>query len=162
MRSRGLEITGVEPRPDLVERLLAELPEWFGIEEAVRVYVQRSTALPTYTAWLEGTPVGALVVEQHGPSTAEMDVLAVERRLHRHGVGRALVEHAENDLRRSGTSYLQVKTLGASDPSPEYAATRRFYEALGYCGVEEFAPGTVWPGDPCLLMVKHLGCSGPS
>ncbi|HSK23750.1 MAG TPA: hypothetical protein VK906_11265 [Egicoccus sp.] len=46
--------------------------------------------------------------------------------------------------------------LGASRPSQEYAATRAFYEALGYEGIEEFAADTIWPGNPCLMMVKHL------
>jgi hypothetical protein len=54
---------------------------------------------------------------------------------------------------------VQVETLGAPHDSPEYAATRRFYEVLGYQGLEEYLADTLWPGNPCLVMVKHLGCS---
>jgi GNAT superfamily N-acetyltransferase len=147
------------PRPEVVDALLRELPEWFGIDEAIEEYVTRSAQLPTYTAVLDGDPVGVLVLEPHSDRVAELYVLATVRRLHRRGIGRALVEAAERDLARAGTTYVQVKTLGTSHPSPEYAATRRFYEALGYQGLEEYPADTLWPGNPCLVMVKHLGCS---
>lgn len=91
-------------------------------------------------------------------SRSELSVLATARRLHRRGIGRALVEAAEGDLARAGTTYVQVKTLGASYPSPAYASTRRFFEALGYQGLEEFPADAIWPGNPCLIMVKHLAC----
>jgi GNAT superfamily N-acetyltransferase len=148
------------PRPGLVGSLLRDLPEWFGIEEAIREYVTRSADLPTYTASLDGEPVGVLVLERHNDRVAELYVLAAARRRHRQGVGRALVEAAERDLVRTGTNYLQVKTLGASHPSEAYAATRAFYGALGYQALEEYPADTIWPGNPCLVMVKHLVCSG--
>jgi ribosomal protein S18 acetylase RimI-like enzyme len=147
------------PRPDVVGSLLRDLPEWFGIEEAILEYVTRSAELPAYVAILEGVPVGVLVVEHHDDRSAEMYVLAVSRQVHRQGVGRALVEAAERDLARAGTAYLQAKTLGASHPAGEYAATRAFYAALGYQALEEFPADTLWPGNPCLVMVKHLECT---
>jgi hypothetical protein len=63
---------------------------------------------------------------------------------------------AEQDMHTQGVEFMQVKTLGAAHPSPEYAATRQFYEALGYRPLEEFDADTLWPGNPCLLMVKTL------
>lgn len=146
------------PAPGIVDTLLRELPEWFGIEEAIVEYVDRSGELPAYVASLGDDPVGVLVIEQHNPAAAEMYVLAVRRRSHRRGVGRALVEAAERDLRADGSQFLQVKTLGEGRPSPEYDDTRRFYEALGYRPLEEFPTDSLWPGNPCLLMVKHLSC----
>ncbi len=148
-----------QPRPEVVADLLRGLPEWFGIEEAITAYVTRSADLPTYVATLDGRAVGVLVLEHHDDRLAEMYVLAVDRRHHRRGVGRALVGAAEADLARAGTAYLQVKTLGPSHPSPEYAATRAFYRALGYQGLEELPADTLWPGNPCLVMVKHLACT---
>ena len=50
----------------------------------------------------------------------------------------------------------QVKTLAASHPSPEYAQTRAFYEALGYVPLEVFP--TLWAAHlPVLQLVKALG-----
>jgi ribosomal protein S18 acetylase RimI-like enzyme len=155
----ALRIEREGSRPEVVDALLRELPEWFGIDEAIEAYVARSAQLPTYTAVLDGEPVGVLVLEHHSDRVTELYVLATARRLHRRGIGRALIEAAERDLVRAGTAYVQVKTLGTSHPSPEYVATRRFYEALDYQGLEEYPADTLWPGNPCLVMVKHLGCS---
>ena len=48
-----------------------------------------------------------------------------------------------------------MKTLAATQPDPNYAATRHFYEALGFLPVEVFP--TLWDArNPCLLMVKPL------
>jgi ribosomal protein S18 acetylase RimI-like enzyme len=159
MRDAEVSIAGQRARPEVVEALLRGLPEWFGIEEAIDEYVRRSATLPTYVASDAGTPVGVLVIEHHAATSAEMYVLAVHRDHHRAGIGRALVDQAERDLRASGTRFLQVKTLGPSHPSPEYDATRRFYEALGYVGIEEHPSDVLWPGNPCLVMVKHLACA---
>ena len=145
--------------PEVVEELLRGLPEWFGHEAAILAYAERAGHHPTFTAVEDGRRLGVLVLRAHSAVTAEMDVLAVHRDHHRRGIGSALVAAVEADLRGRGADYLQVKTLGSSRPSPEYELTRRFYLALGYTPIEEFAAGTVWEDDPCLLLVKHLPCN---
>jgi hypothetical protein len=50
--------------------------------------------------------------------------------------------------------YLQVKTLGPSQPDEDYQKTLRFYVALGFTPLEEFR--SLWPENPCLLLVKSL------
>ena len=144
--------------PDVVADLLRGLPEWFGHQDALLGYAERAGRQPTFTVVEDGRCLGVLVLRDHGEATAEMDVLAVRRDQHRRGIGRALVTAAEADLRGRGIDFLQVKTLGSSRPSPEYELTRRFYLALGYTPIEEFAAGTVWEDDPCLLLVRHLAC----
>jgi len=144
--------------PEVVEALLRGLPEWFGLEDALLGYVERAGHQPTFTAVEGPRCLGVLVLRAHSEVAAEMDVLAVHRDHHRRGIGTALVAAAEADLRGRGVDFLQVKTLGSSRPSPEYELTRRFYLSLGYTPIEEFAAGTVWDDDPCLLLVKHLAC----
>ncbi|HEY7226391.1 MAG TPA: GNAT family N-acetyltransferase [Micromonosporaceae bacterium] len=102
----------------------------------------------------EDAPVGVLLATRHFPSSAEIHLMAVDRPWHRQGVGRALVAALEQDLVTDGGRLLQVKTLGPSHPSAEYARTRAFYEALGFLPVEELRE--LWPGNPCLVMVKPL------
>lgn len=142
--------------PAAVRRLLDGLPEWFGIAAAVEEYVRAADRLPTLLARpADGAPpVGALLLERHFPGSAEIHLMAVERSWHRRGVGRALIEAAERSAARDGVALMSVKTLGPSHPDPGYADTRRFYAALGYQPVEELLD--LWPGDPCLLMVKPL------
>ncbi len=66
-------------------------------------------------------------------------------------MGTALLARLEDELRADGVRYLQVKTLGPSQPDEEYAATRAFYEARGFVPIEEFID--FWDDEP-MLMVK--------
>ena len=63
--------------------------------------------------------------------------MAVLPESHRQGAGRALLAAAEAYLSATAVEFLQVKTLGPSDPSEEYARTRAFYEAMGFVPLEE-------------------------
>lgn len=155
------------PVPDDVERLLRGLPAWFGIDEANAEYVEAARRLPTYVATAnDGTQpptiVGVCLVEHHNEHSSEIHLLAVDHDHHRRGIGRSLLERVEQDLTRAGREFLQVKTLGSAHPSPEYAATRHFYEALGYRALQEFPADEMWPGNPCLVMVKALGRTTPA
>jgi GNAT superfamily N-acetyltransferase len=73
---------------------------------------------------------------------------------HRQGVGRALIEVAQDHLRVDGVRYLQVKTLGMSHADAGYQRTRAFYLALGFAPLEEF--DNLWSDHPALLLVKCL------
>lgn len=151
-------ITRNRQDPDAVARLLAALPGWFGVESANAAYVDAAHRLPTYLA-TDGddgtsTVVGALLVERRFPTTAEIHLLLVDPARHRQGIGRALVAAVEADLAADGVRLLTVKTLGPSHPDEGYALTRRFYAALGFLPVDELHG--VWPGNPCLVMVKTL------
>ena len=81
--------------------------------------------------------------------------MAVLPEAHHQGVGRSLMGHANKWLKRQNIQYLQVKTLGPSDPDKSYAKTRLFYEAVGFIPLEEFKQ--IWDEDnPCLITVKKL------
>jgi GNAT superfamily N-acetyltransferase len=156
-------VTSGEQDPDTVGRLLRLLPDWFGIESANAHYVAKARDLPTYLAWptppspapgTAGHPVGVLLVARHFAGSAEIYLMAVEPALHRRGIGRALVEALEADLRGDGVELLQVKTLGPSLPDASYERTRRFYARMGFRPLEEIPD--LWPGNPCLIMVKVL------
>ena len=127
-----LDVVRDQQDPQAVETLLRSLPDWFGIDRAIVGYVDDARRLPTYLAVQDGAVVGALLLSRHFPVAAEVHLMAVEPSRHRRGIGRALLEAAEADLRAGGTRWLQVKTLGPSRPSAAYAATRAFYEACGF------------------------------
>jgi ribosomal protein S18 acetylase RimI-like enzyme len=154
MRIRVSIITGGH-WPDAVSDLLGGLPDWFGIEESVRGYIDAARTLPSIAAEVDGDVVGVCVLRPHTPVAAEIELLAVRRDLHRGGIGRRLVGRAEADLVAAGVRLLQVKTRGPSGESEPYARTRRFYEALGFLPLEERSD--IWgPENPCLILVKPL------
>jgi GNAT superfamily N-acetyltransferase len=135
--------------------LIRALPEWFGLEDAILKYAQEIEILPTFLAKAGGEVFGFLTLKQHTPYAAEILVMAVRRDAQRGGIGRALVVTAEAHARGRGVEYLQVKTLGPSNPDPGYARTRAFYEALGFRPLEELTQ--IWDeNNPCLILVKRL------
>lgn len=144
-----------EPQPELVDSLLRLLPAWFGIESSIVEYVTAASRLPALIARADDdVAVGVLVYERHFPETVEIHVMAVEPSCHRRGAGRALVAELERVLAADGTRLLAVKTLGPTHPDEGYQATRQFYRTCGFLPVEELL--NLWPGNPCLLMIKPL------
>jgi GNAT superfamily N-acetyltransferase len=137
-------------RSRLCEAVLRDLPGWFGIEEATAAYIRDVAELPTFAVGEDAF----LSVKQHTPRAAEVYVMGVREGRHRQGLGSALLAAAEDYLRERGFEYLQVKTLGPSDPYEPYARTRRFYEARGFVALEEIVG--LWEKSPCLIMVKRL------
>jgi len=134
--------------------ILRALPDWFGIEEATRMYAEETMSLPAWVAEVDGAPAGFIAIKRHFPETADIFVIAVRPEHHRAGVGRALVEHGAAWARGEGCRVMMVKTMGPSKPNAEYAATLRFYLGMGFSRLEEFQG--VWPGIPCLVLARPL------
>ena len=150
--TRVVEIENPAERSRIAESVLRDLPDWFGIEEATREYIENAATLPTFAVEPDA---GFLSVKQHTPAAAEVYVMGVRRAHHRQGIGRALVEAAESWCRARGTRFLQVKTLGPSRPDEGYDATRRFYEAAGFVALEELHG--LWDAEnPTLILVKDV------
>ena len=137
------------------ERLIASLPEWFGIPEANAAYLDNLSLLPSWVALVETSIAGAITLEQHVPTAFEVHFMAVRPEQHRRGIGRALLQHAEATARSRGGLWLHVKTLGPSDPYPPYARTRAFYESMGFAPL--FETKELWGEEnPALVSVKRL------
>jgi ribosomal protein S18 acetylase RimI-like enzyme len=134
--------------------ILHALPDWFGVESSIVGYAGEIPELPTEVAVHDGRVVGFLTLKRHFAESGEIYVLGVRPEFHRHGIGTALVRWAEDTLRAEGRRFVQVKTLGPSHPSQPYARTRAFYRARGFSPLEELP--NVWPGNPCLIMIKAL------
>jgi ribosomal protein S18 acetylase RimI-like enzyme len=144
-------------RGAVAHSVLSDLPEWFGKPASVADYVAEAETLPMLGAQARSGDefVGFLSLKTHNPVTVEAYVLGVMREYHRRGCGRALFEAAESRLRAQGCRYLTVKTVAATNPDPNYAATRCFYAALGFEPIEVF-PDLWDKHNPCLLMLKTL------
>jgi GNAT superfamily N-acetyltransferase len=145
-----VEVEVPEERSRLCEYVLRDLPEWFGIEEATSAYIHDVAELPTFG--VDGDAI--LTLKLHTARAAEVYVMGVRRARHGQGIGTALLMAAEDYLTARGVEYLQVKTLGPSDPDPGYARTRAFYEARGFVPLEEIHG--LWEHNPCVILVKRL------
>jgi GNAT superfamily N-acetyltransferase len=136
---------------DECEQILRSLPAWFGIEEAIIGYRVDIEAMDTYVTEVSRKVVGFITINDHNEYSAEIHVMAVSGEYHGHGLGRALVEHAEQMLRSRSVEYLEVKTLGPSLPNEHYERTRDFYFRLGFRPLEE---NKLWGEDN--LKWRHL------
>jgi GNAT superfamily N-acetyltransferase len=141
--------------PDAVATLLHGLPEWFGIEESVRAYIESARTLPGAAAIMGEDVAGICLLRRYTDVAAEIELLAVRRDLHRRRIGRRLLERVEAGLVADGVRLLQVKTFGPSGDSLEYERTRAFYRACGFLPLEERTD--IWGlENPCLISVKPL------
>jgi GNAT superfamily N-acetyltransferase len=139
----------------LCRELLDELPDWFGIPEAVDEYVVKAERATAVVAIADTREVGLLTLIRHTAYAAEIDVTAVKPDHHRRGIGRAMVDRAEHLLARDGVEYLQVKTLADTVEYEPYARTRAFYAACGFRPLQVF-PDLWDPENPALQFVKRL------
>ncbi len=132
---------------------MAALPTWFGIPASVEDYVGAADRSPTVIASIGDEHVGLLTLVRHSRYAAEVYVMAVLPELHRRGIGRALLGHAEGMLAADGVEFLQVKTLAPSKPDDGYDKTRAFYLAYGFRPLQEFRD--LWGAEnPALQMIK--------
>ena len=144
-----------QPLPEDVARILATVPEWFGIEAANAEYIAAARSKETWSVRdLAGRVVGITLVDRHFPHVAEIHLMVVDREVHGTGGGTAMLAAIEADAIGCGVRLLEVKTLGASHADAGYARTRHFYEKFGFLALEET---DLWGEDsPCLIMVKPL------
>ena len=136
------------------EAVLRSLPEWFGIEAALREYVDLLAVSSGFVAIEAGSVVGFIALQGHFPGSAEVSVMAVRPERHRQGIGRCLLDRCVEHLLARGVGLLHVKTVGPSSEDACYARTRFFYEANGFEPV--FESWAIWGGHPCLVLVRML------
>lgn len=140
--------------PAAVDRILRSLPGWFGIEEAIRNYVESASRLDSYLAVAGGEVVGVALADHHFPESAELALIAVHASRRGAGIGAALVDAVEEGLISVDCRLLQVHTVGPSFEDDAYARTRAFYRRSGFLPLQEF-DRIDWDG-PTLVLVKPL------
>ncbi len=149
------EILNTEQKATICNDILRALPDWFGIEASLVEYVNGVGALPFYAAFDNDAPVGFAALKEHGAHTAEICVMGVLTRYHRHGLGRRLVDCCEQFCRETGRTFLTVKTLAETHPDEGYQKTRLFYLGMGFKPLEVFP--LLWDEkNPCLFLAKYV------
>ena len=122
------------------------------------MYSRDSGQLPTFAIEHETRILGFLSLQEHFPMSWEVHCIAVSAEARNSGHGTHLLEHAERWLKERGARFLQIKTVAATSPSPEYAESRQFYTARGYVPLEVFP--TLWSArNPALQLIKALSAA---
>ena len=153
-----MNVTMVETpdvKTEITLKIMHSLPAWFSPPEDIDKKSIIHREYPFFVSYDDGEPIGFLALKIHNQYTADIYSIGVLEQYHRQGVGRCLLEAAEQYCVENGYLYLTVKTLDASAEYEPYERTRLFYLNIGFIPLEVFT--TFWNEDnPCLFMVKRL------
>ncbi|MGO4450287.1 GNAT family N-acetyltransferase [Phyllobacterium sp. TAF24] len=150
------EITCPENKSTLCTEIMSGLPEWFEEPAGISACAKLVMDLPVLASVEQDICNGFIALKYHPPAAAEIFVIATRKQCHGRGIGRSLLQAAEEHARQSGCSLLTVKTLAPRGKhEPHLDDTRAFYDRNGFLKAEIFP--TLWAeGHPCLFMVKPL------
>lgn len=99
---------------------------------------------------------GQMASSRYPPISIEIFIIATHKASHGKGIGRQLLQAAEDYAIQNGCRLLTVKTLAPRDvDEPHLDRTRAFYRSNGFLPAEIFQ--TLWAkSHPCLFLVKPL------
>lgn len=141
-------------KENIAKTILESLPDWFGIPESIEEYVADTKGKPFFCAYDEDIPIGFLYLKETGQHTVELAVMGVLKEYHRQGIGRTLFEHAKNEAKRLGYSFIQVKTVQMGRYGI-YDDTNHFYRSLGFKELEVFP--MLWDEwNPCQIYIMAI------
>lgn len=155
LRPEGKWMEEAGEKKAIAQTVLSSLPDWFGIEEAAREYIEKSAEMPFYAVFSGTQPIGFAALLRHFEMSAEIYVMGLDSRFHRMGLGAGMINALKQYCRDRGIQYLQVKTLDQSAGSPQYDCTRAFYLAQDFQPLE-CLPKLWDPGNPCLIMIQKI------
>ena len=79
-----------EEKAEIVSEVLLDLPEWFGLPESTKAYINGSRQLPLWAARKHEEIVGFITLRESSPETGDIHCLGVEKAYHRKGIGSQL------------------------------------------------------------------------
>lgn len=136
-----------------VAEVLADLPEWFGLPDSTKAYIQEAQALPLWAAHVGQEVVGFVTLTHSSEDCADIHCLGVKKAYHGQSIGQHLM-HLLEDHASETYSYIQVKTVDEGKYEA-YDHTNVFYKKLGYKKLEVFPK--LWDEwNPCLIWIKKL------
>ena len=147
------KVENSEEKGEIVSQVLLDLPEWFGLPESTKGYIEDSKQLPLWVARNNEEIIGFITLTESSVETGELHCMGVKKTYHRKGIGKQLYivleQYAKNKYK-----YLQVKTVDEGHYK-EYDQTVAFYKGVGFSKLEVFP--TLWDEwNPCLIMIKAL------
>ncbi|HHY44737.1 MAG TPA: GNAT family N-acetyltransferase [Firmicutes bacterium] len=147
------KIQDPEEKATIASEVLLDLPDWFGLPDSTKAFIEESKGLPLWAATIGQEVVGFITLSESSPETGEIHCMGVKKAYHRRGIGTKLYLALEAYAREK-YKYLHVKTV-EEGRYPEYDQTVAFYKSLGFSKLGVFP--TLWnEQNPCLIMVKAL------
>lgn len=147
------EITQSYDKANIVEEVLLDLPDWFGLPDSTQEYIEQSKQLVLFSAQHNETLLGFITLKETSCDTCEIHCMGVKKEYHHKGIGKLLFNQFE-EYAKYKYDYIQVKTVDEGK-YPEYDQTISFYKSVGFKKLEVFP--TLWDEwNPCLIMIKKI------
>lgn len=147
------KVDNLKEKKEIVSEVLLDLPEWFGLAESTKHYIQDSKKLPLWVARNNLETIGFITLAESSLETGELHCMGIKKAYHRKGIGKRLYMELEQ-YAKDKYKYLQVKTVDEGYYK-EYDQTITFYKSIGFSKLEVFP--SLWDEwNPCLIMIKCL------
>lgn len=135
--------------------ILNDLPEWFGIEESTKWYVDNVKMYPMFAVYENNKPIAFYSLRKENNDVLDMFVLGVLKKHHNKGVGTLLQNHVNKYALDNKYKYLMVLTLAKKVNNFEYLLTRKFYLKMGF--IDFYQNDDIFNvSNPCQIMIKSL------
>ncbi|QMS85328.1 GNAT family N-acetyltransferase [Candidatus Xianfuyuplasma coldseepsis] len=142
-------------KQEIAALVLRDLPEWFGIEESTKEYIETVIKYPFVAAFDHNLPIGFYSIRKENDKVLDMYVLGVLKQYHGTGVGTRLQEFVNQYANDHGYEYLMVLTLAEKKQNKEYLMTRKFYLNQGF--IDFYQNDDIFDSqNPCQIMMKAL------
>ncbi|MBO1298716.1 MULTISPECIES: GNAT family N-acetyltransferase [unclassified Enterococcus] len=143
----------VVEKKKIVQEILADLPEWFGLPDSTQEYVENCQNYPLWALQENNESIGFISLKETSKATGEVYCMGVKKAYHHQGIGKRLLQELQS-YASEHYKFLQVKTV-AEGTYGTYDQTIRFYRTMGFVELEVFP--TLWDEwNPCLVMIKSL------
>lgn len=147
-------ITNDETKKTYCEEILRDLPKWFGIESALKDYINNVVS-QTFIAYIYNDECLGFISLEDYKNNSEIYVMGVKKSYHSQGIGKLLIEASLLHLKSLRKDYLCVKTISDSSDNKEYALTRAFYKKQGFQELIELP--TLWDkNNPCTILIRKI------
>lgn len=69
-------------KAEIIKTVLADLPEWFGLPESTKEYIQDGSLLPLWAAFYEDEPIGFVTLTSTSDACGEVHCMGVKKSHH--------------------------------------------------------------------------------
>lgn len=150
------EIKDEKQKQTIASSILNDLPEWFGLDDSTKEYIENVKKHPMFAAFEDNQAVGFYSVRKENKDVLDMYVLGVLKKYKNKGVGTLLQNYVDNYALEEGYKYLMVLTLAKKANNKEYLQTRDFYLKMNY--IDFYQDDNIFDvNNPCQIMMKILG-----
>jgi GNAT superfamily N-acetyltransferase len=140
-----IEIIPPDLAEELCRKIIADLPEYFGLPEVNEHYAIGVRSQVNLAAKVDKKYVGLISIGFPYPENANIYWMGILRKFHRAGIGQILSTSAFREAKNRGAKTISVETLSPKEADENYLMTYNFYKSLGFSPLFNLKPsGYEW------------------